>query len=50
MINKDKITSYEIFLARGGRIDIIKRNKDLEVMGAPVEKPKNSLTLTEIER
>lgn len=50
IISKDKITSYEIFFARGGKIEITKRNDDLEVMDAPAEKPKNSLTLTEIER
>ena len=50
IISKDKITSYEIFFARGGKIEISKRNDDLEVMDAPAEKPKNSLTLTEIER
>ena len=50
IISKDKITSYEIFFARGGKIEITKRNEDLEVMDAPAEKPKNSLTLTEIER
>lgn len=50
IISKDKITSYEIFFARGGKIEITKRNEDLEVIDAPAEKPKNSLTLTEIER
>ena len=50
IISKDKITSYEIFFARGGKIDITKRNEDLEVMDAPQEKPKNALTLSEIER
>jgi len=50
IISKDKITSYEIFFARGGKIEITKRSEDLEVIDAPVEKPKNSLTLFEIER
>ncbi|HAH25911.1 MAG TPA: hypothetical protein DCL77_19495 [Prolixibacteraceae bacterium] len=51
IISKDKITSYEIFFARGGKIDITKRSEDLEVIDAPAtEKPKNSLTLPEIER
>ena len=51
IISKDKITSYEIFFARGGKIDITKRTEDLEVIDAPAtEKPKNSLTLPEIER
>ena len=50
IISKDKITYYEIFFARGGKIEITKRSEDLEVIDAPVEKPKNSLTLFEIER
>lgn len=50
IISKDKITSYEIFFARGGKIEITKRNEDLEVIDAPADKPKNSLTLPEIER
>lgn len=50
IISKDKITSYEIFFARGGKIEITKRNEDLEVIDSPAEKPKNSLTLSEIER
>jgi len=50
IISKDKITSYEIFFERGGKIEITKRNEDLEVIEAVAEKPKNSLTLKEIER
>ena len=51
IISKDKITSYEIFFARGGKIEITKRSEDLEVIDAPLtEKPKNALTLPEIER
>ena len=50
IISKNKITSYEIFFERGGKIEITKRNEDLEVIDAPEEKPKNSLTLTEIEK
>ena len=50
IISKDKITSYEIFFERGGKMEITKRNNDLEVRETPVEKPKNSLTLKEIEK
>lgn len=50
IISKDKITSYEIFFERGGKTEITKRSEDLEVIDTPVEKPKNSLTLKEIER
>ncbi len=50
IVSKNKITSYEIFFERGGKIEITKRNEDLEVLEAPEEKPKNSLSLSEIEK
>lgn len=50
IVSKNKITSNEIFFERGGKIEITKRNEDLEVLETPEEKPKNSLTLTEIEK
>lgn len=50
IISKDKITSYEIFFERGGKTEITKRSEDLEVIDTPVEKPRNSLMLKEIER
>lgn len=50
IISKNKITSYEIFFERGGKIEITKRNEDLEVIDTPEEKPRNSLTLSEIEK
>ena len=50
IVSKNKITAYEIFFERGGKIEITKRNEDLEVIDAPADKPKNSLTLAEIEK
>ena len=50
IVSKNKITSYEIFFERGGKIEITKRNEDLEVIEAPEEKQKNSLTLSEVEK
>lgn len=50
IVSRNKITSYEIFFERGGKIEISKRNDDLEVIDTPEEKPKNSLTLNEIEK
>ena len=50
IVSKNKITSYEIFFEHGGKIEITKRNEDLEVIDAPTEKPKNSLTLAEVEK
>ena len=49
-ISKNKITSYEIFFEHGGKIELTKRNEDLEVKETPTEKPKNSLTLAEVEK
>lgn len=50
IVSKNKITSYEIFFEHGGKIELTKRNEDLEVIDAPAEKPRNSLTLTEVEK
>lgn len=50
IVSKNKITSYEIFFERGGKIEITKRNDDLTVLDAPEEKPENSLTLKEVEK
>ena len=50
IISKNKITSYEIFFEHGGKIELTKRNEDLEVIEATAEKPKNSLTLAEVEK
>ena len=50
IVSKNKITSYEIFFEHGGKIELTKRNEELEVIDAPAEKPKNSLTLQEVEK
>ncbi|MDP3915420.1 MAG: hypothetical protein Q8R96_16970 [Bacteroidota bacterium] len=50
IVSKNKITAYEIFFERGGKMEITKRNEDLEVIDTPADKPKNSLTLAEIEK
>ena len=54
IVSKNKITSYEIFFERGGKIEITKRNEDLEVIETPAEKPipvlTGTLTLSEVEK
>jgi len=50
IISKDKITSYEIFFEKGGRIELTKNNPDIEVLQEAEAAPKNSLTLKEIEK
>lgn len=50
IVSKNKITSYEIFFERGGKMEISKRTEDLDVIQAPEDKPRNSLTLAEVEK
>lgn len=50
IVSKNKITSYEIFFERGGKIEISKRSEDLDVIDIPEEKPRTGLTLPEIEK
>jgi len=50
IISRNKITSYEIFFERGGKIEITKSNTDFEVLEEVTDKPKNSLTLKEVEK
>lgn len=50
IVSKNKITSYEIFFERGGKIEITKSNADLTILESPADKPRNSLTLAEIEK
>jgi hypothetical protein len=50
IVSKNKITSYEIFFEKGGKIELTKRNEDIEVIESPEEKPRNSLSLAEIEK
>ncbi|MCE1199608.1 MAG: hypothetical protein LWW85_11615 [Marinilabiliales bacterium] len=50
IISRDKITSYEIYFEHGGKIELSKRNQDLEVKEAVAEKPKSGLSLKEIEK
>lgn len=50
IVSKNKITSYEIFFERGGKMEISKRTEDLDVIDVPQDKPKNSLSLAEVEK
>ena len=50
IVSKNKITSYEIFFEHGGKIEITKSSTDLSVLESPADKPRNSLTLAEIEK
>jgi hypothetical protein len=51
IISRNKLTTYEIFFERGGKVELTKHNPDLEVLEASAQPlPKNSLTLAEIEK
>jgi hypothetical protein len=50
IVSKNKITSYEIFFERGGKMEISKRNAELDILETPEEKPRNALSLNEIEK
>ncbi len=50
IISKDKITSYEIFFEKGGKVELTKNNADIEVLNEAIGGPKNSLALNEIEK
>jgi hypothetical protein len=50
IISNDKITAWEIFFEKGGKLEIGKRNEELEIT-EPVETPTRSgLSLDEIEK
>lgn len=50
IISKDKLTAYEIFFERGGKIEISKRNTDLSVLEKNEDTaPLEGLTISEIE-
>ncbi len=50
IISKDRITSYEIFFEKGGKVELTKSNTDIEVLEEATGTPRNSLTLKEIEK
>lgn len=50
IISKNKLTAYEIFFERGGKIEITKRNTDLSVIEKNEDAaPKTGLSIAEIE-
>lgn len=49
IVSKNKLTAYEIFFERGGKIEITKRNIDLTVIEQNEDAPKTGLSLKEIE-
>lgn len=50
IISKDKLTAWEIFFEKGGKIEITKRNTDLSVLEMAEDlAPKKGLTISEVE-
>lgn len=49
IISKNKLTAYEIFFERGGKIEVTKRNPDLSVVEKAPEEEKKGLSLKDIE-
>jgi len=50
IISRDKLTAYEIFFERGGKIEISKRNTDLSVLEKNEDVPSGKgLSISEIE-
>lgn len=50
VISKDKITAWEIYFEKGGRLEIAKRNEELEIK-EPVETPtKSGYSLDDVEK
>jgi hypothetical protein len=51
IISRVNMVAYEVFFARGGKIEITKRSNDLSVIEFKEEtRPKNMLTLDEVEQ
>jgi hypothetical protein len=50
IISKDKLTAWEIFFEKGGKIEMTKRNTDLSVIEKREDiTPRKGLTISEIE-
>ena len=51
IVSKDNLTAYEIFFERGGKIEITKRNTDLNVVQKNEDTPpKTGLSIDDIEK
>jgi hypothetical protein len=50
IVSRDKITAWEIFFEKGGKMEITKRNTDLSIVEKKEDaSPKSGLNITEIE-
>ncbi len=49
IISRNKLTAYEIFFERGGKIEITKRNTDISVIEKNKEAPRAGISVSEFE-
>ncbi|MCF8358671.1 MAG: hypothetical protein K9H26_07925 [Prolixibacteraceae bacterium] len=49
IVSRSHLTIYEIFFERGGKMELTKYNPDLRVIAEPENKPREGLTLAEVE-
>jgi hypothetical protein len=50
VISKDKITAWEIYFEKGGRLEISKRNEELEITEPVETQSRSGLSLDEVEK
>ncbi len=50
IISKDKITAWEIYFEKGGRLEISKRNEELEITEPIETESRSGLSLDEVEK
>ena len=50
VISLDKITAWEIYFEKGGKLEISKRNEELEIVEASNAPARSGLSLNEIEK
>lgn len=50
IISKDKITAWEIYFEKGGRLEISKRNEELEITEPVETQAKSGFSLDDIEK
>lgn len=50
IISNDKITAWEIYFEKGGKLEISKRNEELEIVEPSATPPRSGFSLDEIEK
>ncbi len=50
IVNEDKITAWEIFFERGGKLEVSKRSEELDLIDNSHATPRTGLSLDEIEK